>query len=471
MAIYRVVFWSGTAFLSGILLASINRPLIAGIAIFSASGAIIYFFFRRNFLFGFLALGIIAGVFYYRAFERIQMNSVLIPFGTESEIRGLVIERELRPSSQRAVVELTDPWRGKIQITARRYPELNYGDIITAQGAIDPLVPERADYFLKNGIFGTMDFPDIAVSESGKGNAVKSALLNIKDMIVATFNKALPADKAALLSGITLGYRSDFSKELTEQMRLSGTTHLTALSGYNIMVIILAVTAVTGRYFSKNLSFLITAAAVVLFVIMAGAEASIVRAAIMGVIAAVGERLQRLRSADAAVMVTATAMVLFNPRLLVFDLGFQLSFLALLGIIYLKPALQNFFKSNQPGIWSWRENAFTTAAAQLAVAPLILGTFGTFSLTALFANVLVLEVIPITMALGFIIGGAGFLSQFLAGVAGLPASIFLGYALWVIGVFARFTLPITVTAMPIAFVFLYYALLAGFIRKYAKAAL
>jgi len=470
MPIYRIVFWSGAAFLSGILLASINRPLIAGIAIFSASSAIIYFLFRRNFLFSFLALGIIAGVFYYRAFEHVQINSVLIPFGAETEVLGLVIERELRPSSQRAVLELSDPWRGKIQITARRYPELNYGDVVAVNGTIEPLAADRADYFLKNEIFGTMDFPDIAISDSGKGNSVKAALLNIKDRIVATFNKALPADKAALMSGIMLGHRSDFSKELTEQMQLSGTTHLTALSGYNIMVIVLAMAAITSRYFSKNISFFITATAIVLFVIMTGAEASIVRAAIMGVIASAGDRLQRLRSIDSSIMATAAAMTIFNPRLLVFDLGFQLSFLALLGIIYLKPAMKNFFKSRQSGILAWRENAFTTAAAQLAVVPLILGTFGTFSLTALFANVLVLEAIPLTMALGFIIGGLGFLSQFLAGIAGLSASIFLGYALLVIDIFARFALPITVAAMPMAFVFLYYALLAGFIRKYEKTA-
>ena len=105
-----------------------------------------------------------------------------------------------------------------------------------------------------------------------------------------------------------------------------------------------------------------------------------------------------------------------------FDLGFQLSFAALLGIVYLRPAIGNLLRAGarsgdfaaNGGLLNWRENALTTVSAQLAVLPILMVNFGTFSPLSFPANVLILGIMPVTMALGFAAAAAGFVSYHLA---------------------------------------------------------
>ena len=170
---------------------------------------------------------------------------------------------------------------------------------------------------------------------------------------------------------------------------------------------------------------------------MTGAEASVVRAGIMGIIMLLAERQSRIYSFRNAITLTAFIMLLFNPRLLVFDTGFQLSFAALLGIVYIYPLLKKRFKIEEnEGVMGWKRNLFQTFSAQVAVAPIVLTSFGYFSPTALFSNVLILEFIPVTMLLGFMTATLGFISYGLSLVLGWVTSVFLGYEIFIINLFS-----------------------------------
>ena len=158
-------------------------------------------------------------------------------------------------------------------------------------------------------------------------------------------------------------------------------------------------------------------------------------------------------------------MTLANPAVLAFDIGFQLSFMALVGIVYVKPAIAEFLHvKSEPGFFAWRENALTTVAAQLAVLPLLLGYFGSFPLASIGANILILGVMPVTMLVGFLTAGIGFLSVFLARALGWLTRIFLAYELFVIKLFAGFGgLAIRAEHFGIPLAAAYYAALIGFI--------
>lgn len=412
-----------------------------------------------------LVLFVIVGGIYYQFYSYNQFKNLNIPFDKETEFSGL-IEGVKNGSIQELKISLIGEYRGNISAKLSPYPEFKYGDLVKINGKINKPEEEYLDYFLSRNIFGQINFPKIELIEENRGSFTKAKLLLFREKIKDIFSSSLSKEKAAFLAGITIGVREDFSKEFKEKMSLSGTTHLVALSGYNISVIVLVIGAIFSSFFNATVSFYLSILIISLFVVMAGAEASVVRAAIMGIIGLFANQAERLFNPRNAIVVTACIMALFNPRILVFDIGFQLSFMALLGIVYLVPALKNLFKIRSNGFLSWKENAITTMAAQIMALPILLSSFGIFSLGSLLANILILEFIPITMGIGFAMAFLGLFSEFLAGVLGVLINIFIGYEFFIINIFSKFTVLLRVEGINYYFGLIYYALIFVFIIHY-----
>ncbi len=473
MRIYDVAFYGIIFFLLGVLIASLglNILIITAVAVLTAILFLLIGFLKNrppSFWFAGLSLFIIIGSFYYFQYENFQLKNIKIPFNQKTEVFGLISSYPEKGASQKLIADLKEPYSGKIFIKTASYPTYAYGDLIRFEGVIKKPEPEPyANYLAKNGVFGTANFPKIElVAENYPAVSrakIKSTLFKLKEKTVSVFQKTLPSEKAAFLSGITLGERAEFSKEFKEAMSNSGTTHLVALSGYNIMILAMAIANSLGYLFSRRPTFYLTLLAIIGFVLMTGAEASVVRAAIMGGILLLAKQIGRLYSFRNAIAVAAFLMVLSNPKILSFDIGFQLSFLALFGIVYLMPAVQKFFKiSEEQGFLSWRENLLTTFSAQLAVAPLLIIYFGSFSPISLLTNVLILALVPITMTLGFFLGALGFLSYHLSLVFGWFVNLFLTYEIFIIKLFGNLNIfKINPISAPLAVV--YYIILIAFV--------
>ena len=131
----------------------------------------------------------------------------------------------------------------------------------------------------------------------------------------------MPAEEAAFLSGLTLGERSDFSPEFKEALQTSGTTHLVALSGYNVSIVIVATMALLTSFLKRRIAFIVAFIFLVAFVLMTGAEASVVRAAIMGALVVIATESGRIFNPRNAITLAGLLMVLINPKVLVFDAG------------------------------------------------------------------------------------------------------------------------------------------------------
>lgn len=461
MPLHNIAFYICAFFLAGVFFISVfNNVLVISVVVLLAALYLIVF---RKYNFAWLVLFVIAGALYSQIFNNLQSKNV--PFG-EAEFGGIIMKIKQSDTKQEIILGLQLPYSGQIAINARRYPSFVYSDLVKVKGVIQKLPEKSENYYSKRGIFGIMNFPQMELIKSGQGNPVKLALLNFRNKIISGFKQILPSEKSAFLAGLTLGAREDFSKELKDNMKLSGTTHLVALSGYNISIIAIAIMALFGSFLSRRLSFYLAAIVIVLFVLMTGAEASVVRAAIMGVIALLAAQTERMYSLRNAIVIAAFLMILFNPNVLVFDIGFQLSFLALLGIVYLAPAIKKIFKIQTPGFLGWKENLANTLSAQVFVLPLLISTFGFFSLSSIFANVLILGVVPLVMSLGFIMAGLGFISGFLAKIIGLITNVILSYMLWVINLFSHLSLPIPIKSFSFIFAIGYYAVLIWLIVKY-----
>lgn len=465
MPIHDKAFWAISFFLVGVLLASFinnweQKILVAVLAAFLV--ALVLFILERQWL-AILSLAIILGAGYYFIFDARQKD-VSIAFGEKTVFSGLVTKVSYALEKQDLTVKLAEPYSGKIRITTNRYPERRYGDFINFEGVIKKPTDRSAPYFEKEGIFGTVSFPKIELVGSNQGSPLISALFKIKSFAESTFRRVLPPEKAAFLSGLTVGETAEFSKEFREKMSLTGTSHLVALSGYNISIIGKSVMLALGFFFARRKSFWFATLAIILFVIMTGAEASVVRAAIMGFLVLLADQVERLYSFRNSIAMAAFIMILFNPKILVWDIGFELSFAAVIGLMYLKPSLTKFFKVKpEGGFLNWRENFWTTISAQTAVLPILLHNFGLFSPISILTNVLILVLIPTTMFLGFLIVLAGTFSYYFAQTLGYLAGLLLGYELWIIDFFSKTAPTFKVEKFSILLSIIYYLIIFGFI--------
>lgn len=235
-------------------------------------------------------------------------------------------------------------------------------------------------------------------------------------------DRGLPSPASDLLGGLLLGVHQTFSEELKEDFRRSGVSHIVAVSGYNITIIVNGAWHVL-RFtpLGRRRSFWLLLVGMTLFVCLTGAAAATVRAAVMGGIVLFGQHLGRMAQSGHALLVAATAMVAWNPNVL-FHVGFQLSLAATLGMIYLSPIIASFCERIPP-LNGWKDTAIQTIAAFMATAPLIAGAFHTFSIVALPANLLIVPVIPFAMALGALWGGGALLDAGVQSISALSLSL------------------------------------------------
>lgn len=466
MKIYDSVFYGALFFLLGNLISSalnfyqiILATLIFSIAIF------LFGYLKENnknkiklFWFSGLSFFIIFGSLYYFSFLNYQKLNTQILFNKPHQFIGVVINVSKKENSQNLLVEMQKPYSGVIAVNVRKYPFYQYGDQVKFFGIISE-PKNTSGYFLKNNIAGASVFPQNEIIAHNQGNQIKASLLNFKTRIVSIFDQALDQEKSAFLAGITLGEKTQFSKEFSDQLSKSGTTHIVALSGYNITILVDTALIIFGLFLTRAFSFFWTIIVIILFVVMSGAEASVVRAAFMGTLVLIAKKSQRIYSVRNAMVFAALLMVLANPAVISFDIGFQLSFMALFGIVYLEPIVSKYLNKNKnQGVLKWRENFVGTVSAQLAVAPILLFSFGNFSFVSILANVLILSAIPLTMALGFFIGFIGLFSLFIAKLVALPVNLFLVYELFIIkffGSFSGFQIKTSIT-----FILAYYFILA-----------
>jgi ComEC/Rec2-related protein len=451
--LHDAAFYAAFLFLVGVAAGSAGiTPLVLLIFLFVFFLA--GFLLRKRFGLPLAALFYAPAVFFFGYFYFHLFAVIDTPRIPQSSFEALISRDPKRGDSQEITLTLLPPASGTVVFYAPRHPAYHYGDVLKFNANA-----ELNKYHGRHIIYGKAE-----LVQTGRGSMVRSVLYKIKRSFVSVFESILDREKAALLAGITVGERGEFSSALNTALRLSGTMHITALSGYNIAILVFVMGRALSRFLSPRQRFFATIFAIASFVIMTGAESSVVRAGIMGGIALLARQSGRIYSMRNSVTLTAFIMTLFEPYVLV-DIGFQLSFLSLLGIVLLSPAIEDLLRRTEgrygiviPEVV--REAILATLAAQLAVAPILLLHFGTFSPIALVANVLVLGIMPVTMTLGFALGIAGIISLPLAWIFAPLVEVVLSYMLAIIKVFGSLAPYLSIEYMPsLLFATIYYALL------------
>jgi competence protein ComEC len=323
-----------------------------------------------------------------------------------------VVEDVSSPSGaeQRALVRLgtgADHDRGwLVYAWLPRHPALVPGDTITVNGTLAAPpddAPGFAGFLEARGAVGTLKARALELVAPGTG--ISSSIEHLRWGIDAAVARALPEPEAGLASGILIGLRERVSRAVSDDFTTTGLTHVVAISGWNIALVagiataLLRATGLTRRPRSA-----IVIAAIVGYTILSGAEASVIRAAVMGGIVLIAREGGRSSGAVAALGLACWGLLLVEPRM-IDDIGLQLSLVATAGLLALggpaEAVVRRIGRGRAP---RWlAETLGVSLAAQLATLPLILLHFGRLSLISPLANLLVAPIVPLAM-LGAAIG-------------------------------------------------------------------
>jgi competence protein ComEC len=357
---------------------------------------------------------------------RVNTDRLTLPDGTTSSINGLVLVKPNRPA------------------------EFKYGDRIEVTGNL--VTPPEfatfsyADFLARQNIFSMIERPRITLIAHDQGSPIFAAIFTFKDRARTVIRSILVEPEAALLNGILLGDDAALPVSVQNDFRNTGTTHIVAISGYNITILISILSVVTIRLFGRRRSFWVLIAALLVYTIMVGGSASVVRASIMGGITLLAIYLGRQGAALNSLFLAGLIMTALDPNTL-FDVGFQLSFVATLGLIVYA---RSFADATQKLITRLFSNhlaksivevindaVLVTLAAQVASLPLLVYYFRQFSWISIFVNPLVLPAQTGVMVFGLIALGIGLISIPLASIVAWLAWLFLA---WTINVIHLFTL-------------------------------
>jgi len=377
----------------------------------------------------------IAALTYFSFFEnRVPPD---LPFGQKTEITGKIVKKpEIDFKTQKLVVEINDlnGEKALVLINAEPFPNFYYGEILKINGVIEE--PENfGDFDYKNYlkrylIFGLIQRPEIVYLDSSRDlyDRFLGGLYYISETFESSLNRVLPEPQASLASGILLGVKRNIPDTVMDSLNNAGLTHIIALSGYNVTIIVSILATLLAPYLGRKKTFYFGFILVVLFVLLTGASSSVVRAAIFSLLILFGGTIGRKADQTNLLLFTALLMVLVNPLVMRYDIGFQLSFLAFAGLIYFSGPI--FLKTKKLKIGlseKLKKTLAETLGAQLAVLPLIWFQFGRFSLIAPISNLLILPMIPLTMAFIFIVGLISFLYYPMGQIAALAVWPLLEY--------------------------------------------
>ncbi|NOH01373.1 MAG: ComEC family competence protein [Chloroflexi bacterium] len=462
------LLWISLSFLAGIVLASlVFLPAWAWALI--ALGFLLLFFFLRNSQFVTRHSSLAAYPFIillpvvlflgsaYHQFRQPTIDAFHIAFYNDREYELLITGSLAEPPDYRDKytnlklnVEAVDTGDGDLPVSGAilvRVPPnemYEYGERIRVRGLLKT-PPENEefsyrDYLARQGVYAYMSNAEATRLPGSGGNALFIPVYYLKERLLENTYRLFPDPEASLFAGILFGVDTGLPKKLQDAFKNTGTAHIIAISGFNIAII-------AGLFFSifksllrdERLGAFVAVVFVFLYAFLVGGDPAVVRAAFMGDVSLFARQVGRRNAGMNTLAFVALIMALINP-LTLWDVGFQLSFLATLGLILYAEPFSNYTASliakltrEDTGavVRIVNENIILTLAAQVMTIPIMAYYFNRISLISFVANPFILPVQPVVMVLG---GLAVFVSLFVYPLGQTLAWIVWGFASYTIRV-------------------------------------
>ncbi|MEW5763125.1 MAG: DNA internalization-related competence protein ComEC/Rec2 [Bacillota bacterium] len=413
---------------------------------------------RQNLLifFLFVLLGLVAG----RLAVEGAMTSVEPLAGHVVTVVGRVAaEPDIRPERAAYILELREvavgekkgPAAGRVLVVVREPQRAySYGDVLAVRGRLEkPLPPgnpgafDYPAYLERQGVRVVLYAVGAAVAKTGVGggNPVLGSALRTREALCRALDGALPPDAAAVVKGIVFGTRAAIDPRVQDAFVATGVVHILSVSGLHVgFVLALALALIRWLRVRPGYDLLVAAGLLAFYTFMTGAKPCVVRATVMGLLLLAAHRLGRDRDWPTTMAAAAFVVLLANP-LALYDPGFQLSFAATWGILYLGPPLVAAFDAlaarrgwRWSAAWSWA--LAVPLAAQLATLPLVAYYYNLVSVVALPANLVAVPLTGGILFLGLATAAAGALWNFLGTLLGPATAVLTDLFLWLVRLFA-----------------------------------
>jgi competence protein ComEC len=449
----------------------VDMPFVAG-ACFVLGASVLVAWFRIRMAQGVALALVLVGLGYYSA-HTVREDWNVPPGEYTVSGRAVVIRPpEVKERSQEVSLQFTEcpdsacPKHfvlGYFPV----YDTLQYGDIITVQCPLK--VPKNVgldfDYrmYLAMKDIGFTCYPKQWKKEDDHGgNSAVSVVLRVRSALEKKLDAFVSYPESGLGKGLLFGGNGYLTKETQNNFSRTGMSHIVAVSGANVVIVAecFFLLAIACGLWRKQ-ALWVSCAGIVCFVIMVGSGASALRAGLMGGLVLMASYSGRVSDGLRLWSLAVALMLSFNPLLLQYDLGFQLSFMATLGILLCMPLVESLASKKTAYMPSTlQEIFFMTLAAELFVLPIIMFNFQAFPALSLIANILVLPAIPVAMLFGFLASIFGFVFAPLAKLFGLIDYLILHYMMSVIQWLAnRQFSSISIQTFGLWFVFIWYGLL------------
>lgn len=325
---------------------------------------------------------------------------------------------------------------GKVLVNALPYPLYNYGDYLRLScklKTVENFNDFAYDRFLaKSDIYSLCYYPQIE-KIGAKRNSFYKFVLATKKRFIRNINRNLNEPEAGLARAMVLGDKKALKDDLRNDFSRAGLSHIAAISGMHIGIIF----GIVCQFFLfsgfwRRQSYLLGISFLLFYVLLIGLPSSALRAFIMGIFAVWALSIGRMKSMSNALLAAAALMLLFNPRLLRDDLGFQLSFAAVFGILSVYPILKSFVRIPDNLFFKYSiEMIMVSLSAQVFTIPIVAGNFLIVSNIALFSNLLVLWLLPFLLGLVIFALALNFVLPAAADIIFLPIELILKYIVFV----------------------------------------
>ena len=392
---------------------------------------------------GFCLMFLVMGILRIQISEFNIANDKLSKLNGKGEVvlTGTILnEPDIRDTYQKLKIKVGKLPAGEagstLLVTTNRYPEYKYLDVIKITGKLEaPAVTDDfnyKNYLMKDGIYSVMSFPKVELVGKANGDVaskIYSGILFCKQKIRESIQRNFLPPQSSILEGTILGDNGAMTNDLKSKLNITGLRHVIAVSGTHVVIlsaIIMSLLLAVGLW--RGQAFYVAIIFVCIYVILTGLPPSGVRAGIMGGIYLLSQKIGRQTMSSRLITMACAVMLLINPLLLFYDVGFQLSFLAVLGLIYFEPLIKKFIKI---GVLS------TTFAAQIFTLPIMVYNFGNISFVSPITNLLILPIVYWLMVFGFLTSVVGIFSTALGWILSVPCWFLLTYFVKVIDFFSQ----------------------------------
>jgi len=304
------------------------------------------------------------------------------------------------------------PVHGFVLVRVPALAAYEYGQRVRVRGNLKTPPEDEEfsyrDYLARQNIHAYMSIANVTVLPGNGGNPFFVQIYKLKEKLLANTYRLYHDPEASLLAGILFGVDTGLTRKLQDAFKNTGTSHIIAISGFNIAIIAGIFFSIFKNMFGEKLGAAFAITGIIFYTLLVGADAAVVRAAIMGSLSLLARQLGRRN--DGLNMLAAVALVMsINNPLVLWDVGFQLSFFATLGLIIYAEPFSNFTSNLISKISKQdtsmfakiiNENVVLTFAAQLTTIPIMAYQFKRISLISFIANPFILPAQPAVMIAG-----------------------------------------------------------------------